>query len=293
MSNAGNSNEITRKYIDSLLIETRYMDSTNPVIDYELFGEHFSTPIMTAALSFLDYFMFPGASVQLAKGAKAADAVLWYGMAGQEEVESLAATGARMIEIIKPFSDRDLIYEKIRHAEKLGLLAVGIDIDHPFADDGSPDEVDGHKLTALTTQELADICSSTEMPVIAKGVLSMSDAEKCLSSGVAGLVVSHHNNRIEYAVPPLAVLPDIVKLAGGIPVFAEDEIKSGMDAFKALALGAKGVCIGRPLMTAIKQDGENGVRDYIKKATDELRKAMAYTGCTDLGRMDPGVIRRI
>lgn len=293
MANAGNSNVITRNYIDSLLIETRYLDSTNPTIDYELFGEHFSTPIMTAALSFLDHFMFPGASVLLAKGAKAADAVLWYGMAGDEEVESLAATGARMIEIIKPFSDRDLIYKKIRHAEKLGLLAVGIDIDHPFADDGSPDEVDGHKMTALTTQELADICAFTDMPVIAKGVLSLRDADKCLFAGVSGMVVSHHNNRIEYAVPPLAVLPDIVKLADGVPVFAEDEIRSGMDAFKALALGAKGVCIGRPLMTAIKEDRENGVRDYIRKATAEFCKAMAYTGCTDLSRMDPSVIRRI
>lgn len=293
MANAGNSNEITRKYIDSLLIETRYLDSTNPTIDYELFGEHFSTPIMTAAMSFLDHFMFPGASVLLAKGAKAADAVLWYGMAGDEEVEALVSTGARLIEIIKPFSDRELIFRKIRQAEKLGILAVGIDIDHPFADDGSPDEVDGHRMTALTTRELADICAFTDMPVIAKGVLSLRDAEKCLSSGVSGMVVSHHNNRIEYAVPPLAVLPDIVKLADGIPVFAEDEIRSGMDAFKALALGAKGVCIGRPLMTAIKEDRENGVRDYIRNATAGLRKAMAYTGCTDLGKMDPDVIRRI
>ena len=63
-----------------------------------------------------------------------------------------------------------------------------------------------------------------------------------------------------------------------------------MDAFKALALGAKGVCIGRPLMTAVKQDPEHGVADYLKKATDQLRKVMAYTGCTDLTKMDPTVI---
>ena len=71
------------------------------------------------------------------------------------------------------------------------------------------------------------------------------------------------------------------------------EIKTGMDAFKALALGAKGVCIGRPLMTAIKQDPEHGVRDYLLKATAELKKAMAFTGCTTLETMDPTVIHRI
>lgn len=294
MSGAGNSNSITRRYIDSLLVETRYMDSSNPTIDYELFGEHFSTPVMTAALSHLDQFMFPGASLDLAKGAKEADAVLWYGMADEEEIESMAATGARMIEIIKPYSDRSLIYQKIRHAEKLGLLAVGIDIDHPFSEDGSPDNVDGYEMTALKTRELMEICYAAGLPVIAKGVLSAWDADRCLAAGASGIVLSHHNNRIEYAIPPLAALPGILeRVNGAMPVFVEDEIRTGMDAFKALALGAKGVCIGRPLMTAIKQDREHGVRDYIRNTTAQLQKAMACTGCTSLDKMDPGVIRRI
>ena len=108
------------------------------------------------------------------------------------------------------------------------------------------------------------------------------------------MVLSHHNNRIEYALPPMALLPEIVEMTGGkVPLFVDCEIKTGMDAFKALALGAKGVCIGRPLMTAIKQDPEHGVRDYLLKATAELKKAMAFTGCTTLETMDPTVIHRI
>ena len=71
----------------------------------------------------------------------------------------------------------------------------------------------------------------------------------------------------------------------------EVEFHTGMDAFKALALGAAGVCIGRPLMTAIKQNPESGVRDYLLKARDELAKTMAYTGCADLHNMDPAIIR--
>ena len=160
MSENGNSNQITRQYIDSLLIETRYMDSTNPTLDYELYGEHFATPVMTAALSHLDHFMFPGASQALAKGAKEAGAVLWYGMADEKEIECLSATGARLIEIIKPYTDRNLIYRKIEHAQKLGLLAVGIDIDHPFGDDGSPDNVDGYEMKALSADEMKDICTA-------------------------------------------------------------------------------------------------------------------------------------
>ena len=149
-------------------------------------------------------------------------------------------------------------------------------------------------MTALKTAELREICRDTRLPVIIKGVLSVRDAERCLEAGAQGLVLSHHNNRIEYALPPMALLPEIVEMTGGkVPLFVDCEIKTGMDAFKALALGAKGVCIGRPLMTAIKQDLEHGVRDYLLKATAELKKAMAFTGCTTLETMDPTVIHRI
>lgn len=290
MSDTGNSNRITRDYLDSLLIETRFMDSASPALDFELYGKHFASPIMTAALSHLDHFMFPGAADALARGAKEAGAVLWYGMADEEETERLAAACPDMIEIIKPYADREVLYRKIRHAEKLGLLAVGVDIDHAFGGDGSPDVCDNCEMKAVSSSEMKEICSSTSLPVIVKGVLSPWDAERCLAAGARGLVVSHHNNRIEYALPPLAALPEILKLAGDIPVFVDDEIRSGMDAFKALALGAKGVCIGRPLMTAIREDIRNGVRDYLLRANAELRKAMAFTGCTDLGKMDPTVI---
>ena len=294
MADIGNSNLISRDYLDSLLIETRYMDSCTPEIAFELYGQKVASPIMTAALSHLDHFMFPGAADALARGAKNAGAILWYGMAEEEEIERLAAFGAPMIEIIKPYADRDLLFRKMEHAGKLGLLAVGIDIDHPFAEDGSPDRVDGVEMAPLRTSELEEITRSVSLPVIVKGVLSLRDAERCLGAGAAGLVLSHHNNRIRYAVPPLAVLPEIADLTGGsVPLFVDCEIRTGMDAFKALALGATGVCIGRPLMAAIREDRENGVRDYLLKANSELKKAMAYTGCTALNRMDRTVIHRL
>ena len=294
MADIGNSNRISREYLDSLLIETRYMDSATPDPAYELYGVKAASPIMTAALSHLDHFMFPGAADALAKGAKDAGAILWYGMAEEDEIERLAAFGAPMIEIIKPYADRDLVYRKMEHARKLGLLAVGIDIDHPFAGDGSPDHVDGVEMAPLRTAELEEITRNIPLPVIIKGVLSRRDAERCLGAGARGLVISHHNNRIEYALPPLALLPEIASLAGkNVPVFVDCEIRTGMDAFKALSLGASGVCIGRPLMTAIREDPENGAGNYLRKANDELKKAMAYTGCTSLSKMDPTVIHRL
>ena len=76
MADIGNSNRIAREYIDSLRIETRYMDATHPTTDFTLYGETFTSPIMTAALSHLDHFMFPGAADALAQGAAAAKAAL-------------------------------------------------------------------------------------------------------------------------------------------------------------------------------------------------------------------------
>ena len=294
MSDTGNSNRISREYLDSLLIETRYMDSVVPDISFEMYGTRVSSPIMTAALSHLDHFMFPGAAEALAKGAADAGTILWYGMAEEEEIERLASFGAPMIEIIKPYADRDLILKKIEHAEKIGLLAVGIDIDHAFGPDGSPDVVSGFEMNPLKTEELREFAEKCSLPLIVKGILSLQDAERCLGAGAKGLLLSHHNNRIEYALPPIALLQEISRLAGpSVPVFADCEIKSGMDAFKALSLGASGVCIGRPLMTAIRNDRENGVRDYLLNANAELKKAMAFTGCPSLKKMDPGVIHRL
>jgi len=291
MADIGNSNRIAREYIDSLRIETRYLDAVFPVTDFELYGARFSGPIMTAALSHLDHFMFPGAADALARSAKAADAVLWYGMAEEAEIEALAATGAKVIEIIKPYADRDIIYRKLKHAEALGLLAVGVDIDHPFASDGTADIIDGIPMAPLRTAELADLCRAVKLPLIVKGVLSARDAERSLVAGARGLVLSHHNNRIEYAIPPLALLPEIAALVNGAaPIFVDCEIQTGMDAFKALCLGAKGVCVGRPLMTAIKKNGADGVRDYLLDANKALAKAMAFTGCPDLAHMDPTII---
>ena len=291
MSDLGNSNRISRAYLDSLLIETRYMDATVPSLDFELFGCRASSPIMTAALSHLDHFMFPGAADALAKGAAEAGAILWYGMAEESEIERLASFGAPMIEIIKPYADRDVIFRKLAHAEQLGLLAVGIDIDHAFGPDGGPDVVNGERMMPLTTQELAGIVRSTRLPLIIKGVLSLRDAERCLDAGAKGLLLSHHNNRIEYAVPPLALLPKIAAMvARRVPLFVDCEIQTGMDAFKALALGASGVCIGRPLMTAIRNGGADGVRDYLLTAANGLKKAMAFTGCPILKSIDPSII---
>lgn len=291
-NNSGNSDRITREYLDSLLVEMRHIDGRKPDTSFSLYGESFATPIMMAALSHLNNLHEEGMA-EMAKGAKMAGAVNWAGMGEKEELERITATGAKTIKIIKPYADNDIIFEKLAHAEKCGVLAVGIDVDHAFNGAGEYDTVLGYEMRPKSAREIEEFVKAVKVPLIIKGVLSERDAYKCLMAGVKGIVVSHHHGIMDYAVPPLKILPSIVKVIGGeIPIFADCGICSGMDAFKALALGANGVCVGRAVMEPLKKNGAQGVRDTVLRITNELKGVMARTGCYDLAHMDASVIWR-
>ncbi len=294
--NPASSKEVTRAYFDSLLVEERLMDSAVPVTDFELYGRKFKTPIMTAALSHIGTFNpdMPSGMVQYAQGAEMAGAVHWIGMGSDEEFENVVATGAPTIRIIKPYADEDKIYEQIRCAEKNGALAVGMDIDHMFDLKGEQDVCMGELMGIKSSADLKRYVDCTELPFIIKGVLSVHDAVKCAEIGVRGIVVSHHGGRLNYAVPPLYVLPDIVKAVGDkMPIFVDCGICSGMDAYKALALGATAVSVGLHLIPKIRKGGAQGVADRIKEMTEEMKGVMAYTGVKTLKEFDATVIHRI
>ena len=104
-------------------------------------------------------------------------------------------------------------------------------------------------------------------------------------------MVSHHHGIIDYAVPPLMILPEIVRVVQKqIPVFVDCGIESGSDVFKALALGADAVCVGRARMGPLQVNGAEGVQEKIASLTEELAGIMARTGASDLSQIDPSVI---
>jgi isopentenyl diphosphate isomerase/L-lactate dehydrogenase-like FMN-dependent dehydrogenase len=291
MTYTSNSDKITRDYFDSLLVEPRYLDAVIPSTQMTLFGETFRTPVMTAALSHL-HNTAPDGMVVYARGAALSGAVHWVGMGSERELEEIVATGARTIKIVKPHADNHEVLRKIEHAVKAGCIAVGMDIDHAFNSSGGYDDVFGLPMKAKTTEELAEFVQASAVPFIVKGVLSTRDAEKCLKAGCAGIVISHHHGIIQYAVPPLMMLQDIISATGGsIPVFVDCGIESGMDVYKCLALGAKAVSVGRHLMPLLK-DGAEAVARRMDEITAELAGVMARTGVRSLEEMDPTVIHR-
>jgi isopentenyl diphosphate isomerase/L-lactate dehydrogenase-like FMN-dependent dehydrogenase len=289
-ANPGDSNVIARQYMDSLLLKMRLIDSDLPSTEFTLFGEKFASPVMTAALSHLNG-RYPNGMVELAKGAKDANMILWVGMGDNAELDDILATGARTIKIVKPYKDNDMIFDRLTHAEKAGAFAVGMDIDHSFNRGGGYDVVQGFEMRPKTLTEIKSFIKATKLPFIIKGVLSEEDAEKCLEAGASGILVSHHHGIMDYAVPPLQILPSIAKvIKKRIPIFVDCGIDRGMDVFKALALGADGACLGRSLMGPLGEGGAKAVTATMEAVTRELSHTMAMTGSRDLAHIDPGVL---
>ncbi len=284
------SDVITRAYIDSLLVEVRHLDAVMPDTSAAFFGHKFATPVATAALSHLGNTA-PDGMALMAEGAKQAGALTFSGMGPRRELEAMVATGAKVVKIVKPYADRELVYAKLKHAAEAGCIAVGIDTDHAFDRRKGYDEIEGRAMYPLSSAELKDMVAAVNVPFVIKGVLSAKEAVKCIDCGVQGMVVSHHNGRLECAVPPLMVLPEIRAAVGNkATLFVDCSIQSGMDTFKALALGADGVCVGRPLMGPLREKGAEGVADAIRNMTNDLRYTLAMTASSDVRSIDPDVI---
>lgn len=143
---------------------------------------------------------------------------------------------------------------------------------------------DGLLHAAPTWDDVDWLCAATELPVLLKGVMHPADAREALRHGVAGLIVSNHGGRtLDTAAPTALVLPQIVQaVEDRVPVLVDGGIRRGTDVFKALALGARAVLIGRPQVWALAAAGAHGVAHLLRLLRDELEIAMALCGCATL-----------
>lgn len=287
------ANVITRNYLDSILIEERLLDSVLPSLKMEFLGETFAGPIMTPAFSHLPAYLdreLTGLE-EYSIAAKNLDIVNWCGMMENDMFAKLAATGARTVRIIKPYEDRNKMLDQMKFAERSGALAVGIDIDHIFGM-GQYDVVMGERMAPQTKEDLKTYVKATGLPFVVKGVLSVRDAVKCAEAGVKGIVVSHHHGRMPYAVPPLMVLPEIAEVlkGSGVKIIVDCSIDTGADAYKALALGADAVSVGRAILPSLQEKGSAGAEQYIKEMNDELSMMMSFTGFSNLKELDASAL---
>lgn len=201
----------------------------------------------------------------------------------------IQAAGGRAIPTIKPW-DNQKLFEMTAQIQQTGAMAFAIDVDSA-----------GHKNHALLgkplypkpVEELREVAQSTSVPLILKGIMTARGACKARQAGAQAIVVSSHGGRVLDDTPATcSLLPEIRRAVGpDFTIFVDGGIRSGLDVFKALALGADAVFIGRPYAISVFGGGAEGVELYTQKLGQELKDAMMMTGCATLADINPECIR--
>ena len=144
----------------------------------------------------------------------------------------------------------------------------------------------------LSFDDLDWLCGCTRLPVVVKGVCRGDDAKKCAEHGAKAIVVSNHGGRqLDTAPATCEVLPDIVDLVGDrCEIYVDGGIRRGSDVLKAIALGARAVLIGRPILWGLTVAGEQGAAHVLDILRRELDEAMLLCGCTKLSDINRSLL---
>ena len=142
---------------------------------------------------------------------------------------------------------------------------------------------------SLTWADVPRLREMTRLPILLKGILHPDDARHAVEVGVDGIVVSNHGGRqVDGAIASLDALPAVAEAVGGrIPILLDSGVRGGADAFKALALGATAVLIGRPYVYGLALAGEQGVRDVIRNFVADFDLTLGLAGCTAVADVGP------
>ncbi|KAI6668156.1 hypothetical protein NL676_028579, partial [Syzygium grande] len=214
--------------------------------------------------------------------------------------------------------DRNVVAQLVRRAERAGFKAIALTVDTPRLgrreadiknrfvlppyltlknfeglDIGKMDRTNDSGLAtyaaeqvdrSLSWKDVKWLQTITTLPILVKGVLTAEDTRLAIQAGAAGIIVSNHGARqLDYVPATIMALEEVVKAAQGkIPVFLDGGVRRGTDVFKALALGASGVFIGRPVLFSLAAEGEAGVKKVLQMLRDEFELTMALSGCRSL-----------
>ncbi|XP_049416258.1 hydroxyacid oxidase 1 [Epinephelus fuscoguttatus] len=229
------------------------------------------------------------------------------------------------------YKDRELTLSLVRRAEEAGYKAIFVTVDTPYLGRRWDDMRNRFKLPShlsmsnfssaslafsegnygndsglavyvakaidptLCWDDITWLKKHTHLPVIVKGVLNGEDAVQAVNYGVNGILVSNHGARQLDGVPAtLDVLEEVVKaVQGRCDVYLDGGVRRGTDVLKALALGAKAVFIGRPVLWGLACQGEQGVTEVLELIKEELRLAMALSGCCSVSEVSRSLVRRL
>lgn len=273
---------------------------SNPDTSVELFGKKMKAPIFAAPITGTTLNM-GGKISEKEYITPVVEGCIESGifpMVGDTAVDSflmdnldvLKENNGQGIVFIKPWENHDII-KKIKLAEEAGAFAVGVDVDACGLVTLS---MHGKTVVPKDVEALKELKAATKLPFIVKGIMTVEDAMLAVEAGVDAIVVSNHGGRVLDCTPGAAdVLPAIAEAVDGkLTVLVDGGVRSGVDGVKLIGLGADGVLIGRPFVTASFGGGREGVEMYVKKIVGEFEATMRLTGCQTVGDIDGKVIYR-
>jgi lactate 2-monooxygenase len=141
---------------------------------------------------------------------------------------------------------------------------------------------------SVTWDDLKFLRAHTKLPILLKGVLHVDDAQKAIDFGMDGLIVSNHGGRqVDGSIATIDALPGIIQVVQKrIPVLFDSGIRGGADAFKALALGATAICVGRPYVYGLALAGEEGVYSVLRNFMSDFELTMGLAGCKNISEIN-------
>ena len=294
----------------------------------DLFGRPFEFPILLAPIAF-QKLVHPDGELATVLAASAHKAGMILSTQASVPLEDVArqAQGPLWFQLYIQ-ADRGFTRELVRRAEIAGYEAIVLTVDAPVSGLRNREQRAGFTLpTGIEAVNLRGMCpppqasgqagsnvllggpllaaaptwadvdwlrSLTSLPVLIKGVMTAEDARRALDAQVSGIIVSNHGGRTLDTQPPtVCVLPEIAEAVGGrVPLLVDGGIRRGSDVFKALALGANAVLVGRPYVYGLAAAGAVGVSHVIHILRAEFELTMALTGCRILEDISPALVRR-
>uniref|UniRef100_A0A0C9S440 (S)-2-hydroxy-acid oxidase n=1 Tax=Wollemia nobilis TaxID=56998 RepID=A0A0C9S440_9CONI len=303
-----------------ILVDVSKIDTSSSVLGFKI-----SMPIMIAPTA-MQKMAHPDGELATARAASAAGTIMILSTLSTSSVEEVSSTGPgiRFFQLYV-LKDRYVVAQLVKRAENAGFKAIVLTVDTPrlgrreadirnkFAlpshlplknfvgldlgkvekDSGLASYFVNGTDRSLNWKDVKWLKTITNLPILLKGVVTAEDTRLAIQAGAAGIIVSNHGARqLDYVPATIGCLEEVVKAAQGqLPVFLDGGVRRGTDVFKALALGASGVLIGRPVVYALASEGESGVRKVLQMLRDEFELTMSLAGCCSVEEINRNYIK--
>jgi len=287
-----------RAALDRLLFRQRIFHTvTDPDTSIELFGHRLPAPVMIAPVGSFRKLRKNGEH-EVAEGGSLFGTMVFISGATLSTVDEWAqGITSPLVYMAYLSKGREKVLDSVRRAEEIGYTAVGLTMDTlqptklrdqiPMSTDGKPRTVH-----LSSPKDVEWLKHEVSIPVVVKGIMNPDDARTAVGAGADCIVVSNHGGRIlDFSRAAIEALPEVVDaVEGRVPVLLDSGARRGGDVVKALALGAKGVLLGRPICWGLGVAGPQGVDRVLQIFRDEMKRVMILTGTQTIADIGPSLL---